>query len=106
MVLLWRQLLVSKGDFYWKTRNPEALLWQEWEVDATIFDRTTGETHLLSPLPAEILRLLSVEPMTLPSLSRKLADACEVDCTVEWRARVERMLDELASLALVEKSSG
>lgn len=81
-------------------------MWQEWEADATVFDRTTGETHLLSPLPAEILRLLSVEPMTLSSLASKLADACEVDCMVEWRARVGRMLDELASLALVEKLSG
>jgi len=82
------------------------LVWEEWEADSTVYDRSTGETHLLSPLPAELLHLLVNEPQALGELSRKLADLCEVECTEEWIERTGRMLVDLEGLSLLEKKPG
>lgn len=87
----------------WKSVRPGDLLWEVWESDSTVYDRHTGETHLLSPLPAELLHLLSGSPMTLQEVSCKLADLCGVECTREWLDRTARMLEELVSLSLIEK---
>ncbi|HIE55418.1 MAG TPA: HPr-rel-A system PqqD family peptide chaperone [Chromatiaceae bacterium] len=87
----------------WQARPPNCLVWEIWEQDATVYDRSTGETHLLGPLPAEVLHLLGGTSMTLEDLSRKLADLCEVDCNDAWMNRTGRILADLALLSLVEK---
>ena len=99
--------MVKPGhNLLWRARHPGALAWVEWEADSTVYDRSTGETHLLGPLPTEVIRLLGDASMSLQELSRKLADLCEVDCTGEWMDQVGRILADLASLSLVEKKSG
>lgn len=90
----------------WQARSPDALLWEEWESDSTVYDRHTGETHLLGPLPAELIRLLGNSPKSLQELSRQMADLCEVECSQEWVERMDHMLADLAVLSLVEKKSG
>ena len=87
----------------WHVPESGSLVWEEWESEYTVYDRATGETHLLSLLPAEIIRLLDQGPLSLEVLSREMASLCEVERTPEWDEQMRRVLQDLASLSLVGK---
>jgi PqqD family protein of HPr-rel-A system len=86
----------------WGVPRSHLLLWAAWESDYSVFDGGTGETHLLSELPAEMLRQLSKRPMSWPRLSATLAQLCEVEETRDWARKVADILRDLADLELVE----
>ena len=83
--------------------HSENLIWAEWESSFTLFNRATGETHLLSPIPAEILFLLSDNPTDIDTLAQKLSTRCGTSCTSEWTAQTAESVARLQSLELVEK---
>lgn len=86
----------------WRAVAPAALCWTDWADHVSLFNADSGETHLLSPLPAELLRLLCRHPWGQDRLSRRLASVCECDDDVLWRGRVAAMLDSLTDLELIE----
>jgi PqqD family protein of HPr-rel-A system len=86
----------------WHAPRSHLLLWATWESDYSVFDGATGDTHLLSELPAEMLRQLSKRPMSWPQLSATLAQLCEVEETRDWAGKVADILKDLADLELVE----
>jgi PqqD family protein of HPr-rel-A system len=81
---------------------PNRLLWAQWESDYSVFDGGTGDTHLLSELPAEVLRQLSQGAMTEAALTAKLARLCEVEETDDWMRKIAGLLAELADIELIE----
>jgi len=81
--------------------DPALLLWAEWDVDCSVFNADTGETHLLSALPAEALRHLADRPMTLSTLATRLAAECDIDATADWQAKIRSIVSALADLELV-----
>ena len=90
-------------DPVWRLVAPEGLLWHHWEHDSTLFNRLTGETHLLGPLPVELLVMLQDGPRRLSELARLLGALCDHPVDEGWMRRVEGMLEELESLELVER---
>jgi PqqD family protein of HPr-rel-A system len=89
----------------WKGLPSDSLLWVEWEGEFSVYHRNTGETHILSLLPSELLRFLENRSLTLEHLSSELATLCQVECNADWQNRIERMLHDLAALSLIEKES-
>lgn len=96
---------VDRAIALWRVPVPEALLWYEWETEYTIFDRNSGETHLINELPAQILRHLSERPASSPELAAKLAHLCEVENDKSWAAQTSGIINNLAALGLVEALS-
>ena len=74
-----------------------------WGAEISVYCRRTGETHLLSVLPAEILGTLSTNATGLDCISTHLAEVCGQHDTPEWADRIMAMLDELVNLELVER---
>ena len=86
----------------WKGAAPDALLWVAWENDFSLYHRDTGETHLLSALPAELVRQLAGQVMSTETLAERLAQLCEVENDAHWQGRIQSLLRDLQALSLVE----
>lgn len=78
------------------------LIVEDWGDDCSVFCPATGETHLLSALPNEILQELSATDSTTEELAASLARSCEIACTPEWLRKIADILRELANLELIE----
>jgi PqqD family protein of HPr-rel-A system len=89
----------------WRAVRPNRLIWAPWDGDYSLFDGSTGDTHLLSGLPAEVLRQLSQGPMTGPQLTATLAQLCEVEETPDWTRKIAGILADLADLELIEPTT-
>ena len=75
-------------------------------MEYSVFDRRTGETHILGILAVELLDILQDRPASLTSLAKELAGRCEQDDSPEWRNKVSSILSGLDVLELVEPCPG
>ncbi len=78
--------------------------WIAWEVDNAVFHGETGETHLLSELPAFLVQALAAGPRSHEALSALTAAECDTALDDAWRDKIHRLLGELAQLELVEQT--
>lgn len=90
------------GPCRWRAVAPAGLLFQFWPVDVAVFNAGTGETHLVSELPAYVLGLLRERPWPEPVLCAELAVACGLADDALWRERCQALLADLAALDLIE----
>jgi len=81
----------------------KSLVWAHWEDSSALFNRATGETHILDALPTEMLLLLSERAADIHTLAQRLAELCDTLCNEEWVNRTSNSLTELYALNLVEK---
>jgi PqqD family protein of HPr-rel-A system len=93
----------TSDELVWGLAFPTDLLYEWWNGDIAVFCHSTGETHLLSVLPGEILLHLLEGPCRLSDLTRLFAAECGVDDSVEWRRKISALLSELRSLELLEQ---
>ena len=77
-----------------------------WGAHSSVFNRRTGDTHLLSILPAEILGLLTECPLELSEISDRMAQSCETPNTPEWTEKISSLIEELVRLELVDRLPG
>ena len=67
-----------------------------------LFDRASGQTHLLAAPSPEILTALSDAPATAAELVARLAAKFDLSAEGDALAVIVARLDELAALGLVE----
>jgi len=79
--------------------------WQDWTQVYSVFNPETGETHLISELPAAALQLIGKEGRPLLHIAADLAEACGVEMTTAWKRKVAGMLTNLEQIELVEQVS-
>ena len=89
---------------HWRVPDPRGMRWAHWGAHSAVFNPISGETHLLSALPAEVLSLLGANPDTCENLAARLSVLCEVANDAEWAAKVRALLDSLEILDLVERA--
>lgn len=77
------------------------LLLEFWDEGCSVFCPDTGETHHLSVLPAEALRRICAEPLTLDDLAESLAVSCELENSPDWRDKIAAIVAELQRLELI-----
>lgn len=82
---------------------PGRLVWSHWEADSSVYNRGTGETHLLGPLPTEIVNFLERTPLTLTQLSCAMAELCDTDDSPAWKDKLQRILRDLVELEIVDR---
>lgn len=58
---------------FWLGPMPEDLLWLDAGTEAVVFDRRSGQTHLLSPAATAALRRLVEGPVDKAGLASSLA---------------------------------
>jgi PqqD family protein of HPr-rel-A system len=58
----------------WRLPAGVSLLWQTWdENEIIVFNRASGQTHLLDAFSAAVLRRIEAAPTTIPDLQRTFA---------------------------------
>ena len=66
----------------WRLPAGVSLLWQSWDEDEVIvFNRASGQTHLLDAFSAAVLRRIEASPTTTSDLVRSFATGFDLDAT-------------------------
>ncbi len=90
----------------WSTLADDALYWESWGELHAVFDRLSGETHLLPDLTARVLRKLGERTsITARQLSEALCEETDESCDDQLVMDITRLLQQLQALGLVEKST-
>jgi PqqD family protein of HPr-rel-A system len=89
----------------WVCVKPGLLRWACWEPDSAVFHGETGETHLLSALPAYVLQLLQDRAKSTDEICRAAAVACETSNDDAWHRKVLAILRNLQDLELIEREA-
>jgi PqqD family protein of HPr-rel-A system len=84
---------------YWVSRP---LLWKQWGDELVVYDIESGNTHLISPVAAKILRRLDQQPSTLAQVAEYLTSEVDIDSDPELVQHIERLISDLDELGLVK----
>jgi PqqD family protein of HPr-rel-A system len=86
----------------WRLPAGVSLLWQSWDEDEVIvFNRGSGQTHLLDAFSAAVLRRIEASPTTTADLARFFATGFELDASVLIH-RVDAACERFDQLGLAE----
>lgn len=85
----------------WGCDAPDDLLIELWDTEAAVFDRGSGETHMLSALPAEILRVLKSEKHSAQETGQRVSALYDLPLDGALEQRIRESLAQLARLGLV-----
>ena len=75
---------------------------KSWQDGVAVYNIDSGSTHLLSPAAGKILEYLSRSPTSASYLAHRLADKNRVEADSEVHYNIDRLLQHLNSLGLVE----
>jgi PqqD family protein of HPr-rel-A system len=67
-----------------------------------IFDEGSGDTHLLDPLAAELVKVLQESPGEVTTLAHRLVARLDLERDADLTARVRELVDRFAAVGLVE----
>lgn len=67
-----------------------------------VFDEGSGDTHLLDPLSAEVLKVLEESPGELSGLARRVVSRLEVAPDSDLTPRVRELVERFVAAGLVE----
>jgi PqqD family protein of HPr-rel-A system len=86
----------------WRLPNGVSLLWQSWdEVEIIVFNRASGQTHLLDAFSAAVLRRIEACPGTIADLRGYFASGFELEEDV-LSGRLEVVCRRFDQLGLAE----
>ena len=78
---------------------------KSWPDGDVVFNRLSGNTHLVSPLAAQILDFLRQHPTNSTEIARYLAAQNSIAVADDLIISVEELLANLETLGLVEVSN-
>lgn len=89
----------------WRLPKGVSLLWQSWDEDEVIvFNRASGQTHLLDAFSAAALRQIEAAPTTMPDLRRYFATGLALDESV-LSDRLRAICQRFDQLGLAEPAA-
>jgi PqqD family protein of HPr-rel-A system len=93
---------MAPGPDLWRGPPADRILLRDWETTLAVFDRRSGATHLLSALPAELLKRLVDSTADTGELAAAVAQGFDIAPDPAWKAKVQTSLEQLTDLQLVE----
>lgn len=87
----------------WSTVSPARLSFASWDDDdlAVVYDKVTGDTHLIESSAIEILRLIDKSPASAEAIAQALADLISADDQDKLPQFISATLLQLRDLGLV-----
>jgi PqqD family protein of HPr-rel-A system len=83
----------------WST---QPLLWKQWLDELVVYNLTSGNTHVINPIAAKILRQLELQPSTPTQLAENVASEFDLESDQEVVGHVERLIGDFDELGLVK----
>lgn len=87
----------------WRTPGAGQLLWETCGDTYAVFNRVSGETHLLSELPAEVVRELDRSPRAIEELARTLAHSCGIEHSRTWQEKIASIVADLRQMEILSE---
>lgn len=81
------------------------LLWKQWGDEPVVYNVSSGNTHLISPIAAKILRQLTRQPSTSETLAQEIASEVDLESDQELLDRIEGLIHDFDELGLVKPIS-
>lgn len=87
----------------WSTVSPARLSFASWDDDdlAVVYDKVTGDTHLIESSAIEILRLIEKSPASAEAIAQELADLISADDQDKLPQFISATLLQLRAIGLV-----
>ena len=82
----------------------QALLFRCWDDEYVVYNRLSGDTHLLGSTAAQILLELQQAPSNAIALTESLALLLHAEMDDEFVFQIEHILADLDTLALIERT--
>lgn len=73
-----------------------------WGDDSIVFNKSSGNTHLINPTAAKILAIVQSQATSAEEISQKIATEMELDVDAEILQQVKVVLETLDGLGLIE----
>ncbi len=86
----------------WQLIDPSSLLLEEFDENTLCYNRQAAETHMLNAFPAELLKLIIAKPGATEDLALRLATLLDINCDDTWQETVQRVLNDLQHIHLIE----
>ena len=87
----------------WQVSGAAGLAWVGWDEEVAVYHRGNGDTHLLNPLAAELLRALERRPRSEADLVSLLTELVSPEPESPPAEVVEAVLGELSRLNIIEQ---
>lgn len=96
--LAWHTVLAL-----WSTVSPARLSFASWDDDdlAVLYDKVTGDTHLMESSAIEILRLIEKSPASAEAIAQELAELFPADDQDKLPQFISATLLQLRDIGLV-----
>lgn len=88
----------------WSVVSGATLRWKMWDEDCVVFNNASGQTHLLDPLAALLVRQIEEGYCPSEQIFGRIATLLDINVTPEVRATLSQMLRQLEELGLIECS--
>src|SRR5262245_12790415 len=89
----------------WGLVPNSSLHWKIWDDHCVVFNSASGQTHLLDPVPALLLRQIDDGCSDFVELISRTTELLEVDLTPEVRRALEQTLEQLDNLGFIEPAT-
>lgn len=97
--------LLQKQTVCWQVVAPDALVWEHLGDESVLFDRRSGQTHLLPQITAECVALLQEQAMDLETICERLEVRLHPELENEARYKIDQLLRTLNDLGLIASIS-
>jgi PqqD family protein of HPr-rel-A system len=77
------------------------LLWRHWEQDIVVYNPISGNTHVLTPVAGQVLKLLDTGPASRAQIAQAISSAAGVTVDEEITREVDNLLTNLDELGLI-----
>ena len=94
---------ISVSNVMWRLTSDQALLFRCWNDIYVVYNRLSGDTHLLGSTAAQMLLKLKEAPSNVPALTESIAPQYQAGMDDELALEVEHILADLEALALIER---
>jgi PqqD family protein of HPr-rel-A system len=81
------------------------LMWKSWGEDIVVYNFASGNTHLLTPIAAQVLKLIEARPRNCSEIARELSGAVTVSLDDEITQEVQNLLLSLDELGLAHPTA-
>ena len=86
----------------WRVASRAPLLWRHWDAEWVVFQPDSGDTHLVDPVAASVLRRLESAPASSADLTEELAHLPFPDPVGDHAETVTRLLRAFDGVGLIE----
>ena len=76
--------------------------WKGWDDEFVVFDEGSGDTHLLDPLAAELLKVLEDSPGQLSALTGRITARLDLATDPQLAGRMRELMERFVAAGLVE----